>query len=118
MIGKAKLEKYVRSHDPRCLHTVVQFLEVAGWSPEVEDWLKKYLRKVRLEGFIVTPKDDSGLAYIDESCPRCDELMQGIRMPACEVRRTGRAYYKECSSCTYYAEIFVKDGVEVEIKGG
>ena len=39
-------------------------------------------------------------------CPSCNSQLVGTPLKGCETKKTGRYFYKECSSCSYYAEIF------------
>jgi len=48
----------------------------------------------------------------------CGGRLYGEPVKACEKKRTGRLFYKECVDCTYYAEIFQRGGDVVEIEGG
>lgn len=48
----------------------------------------------------------------------CGGLVTGEPLPGCEVRLTGRVFYRECSSCTYYSELFKVDKEYKEIEGG
>ena len=52
-------------------------------------------------------------------CPRCDKVVKGYPMPGCESKKTGRIFYKECTSCSYYSEIFQKrKNRYTEVEGG
>jgi hypothetical protein len=51
-------------------------------------------------------------------CPKCSSIMRGMPMSKCEFEKSGRVFYKECSACTYYAEIFKKRNKFKEIEGG
>jgi len=46
------------------------------------------------------------LPFIVGLCRHCGGEVWGGHMPTCETKLTGRVFYKECSTCTYYAEIF------------
>lgn len=50
-------------------------------------------------------------------CPRCGEPLGGLPVPPCETKNTGRIFLKECTSCTYYSELF-KDGKTFTEKEG
>jgi hypothetical protein len=41
-------------------------------------------------------------------CPLCGEAVTGEVQPSCEQSNTGRLFYKECSVCPYYSELFKK----------
>lgn len=56
-------------------------------------------------------------------CPRCGQDLLGRPQPMCskqEGSRFGkRVFYKECSSCTYYSEVFQqRPKKHVEVEGG
>jgi hypothetical protein len=76
-------------------------------------------RKMEREnpGGIVEPPPLTGVIGM---CPRCGEPLSGLPVPRCEATKTGRVFYKECSACTYYGEIFrdKKTGEYTETEGG
>lgn len=41
-------------------------------------------------------------------CPACDGDLVGEPVPMCERKKSGRNFYAECKSCTYYYEVFYK----------
>lgn len=52
-------------------------------------------------------------------CPKCSSTMVGDALPACESEKTGRHFYSECTTCSYYTEIFKgRKGRFIEMKGG
>ena len=51
-------------------------------------------------------------------CPRCSSKVVGGPIPKCEIKISGRVFYKECSACTYYVEIFKKGNKHREVEGG
>lgn len=52
-------------------------------------------------------------------CPKCSSTMVGGPLPTCESDETGRNFYSECTTCTYYTEIFKgRKGRYIEVKGG
>ncbi len=52
-------------------------------------------------------------------CPKCSSTMVGEVLPHCEAEETGRHFYSECTSCSYYTEIFKgRKGRFIEMKGG
>jgi len=52
-------------------------------------------------------------------CPKCTSTMVGQVMPDCEAEESGRHFYSECTTCTYYTEIFKgRKGRYLEVKGG
>lgn len=51
-------------------------------------------------------------------CPKCGDTMTGHPTKICEKTKTGRQFHKECSSCTYYVEIWKKGDKFIETEGG
>lgn len=39
----------------------------------------------------------------------CGGVLRGIRLPSCETNRTGRVFYSECDSCSFWMEL-IRDG--------
>jgi hypothetical protein len=52
------------------------------------------------------------------TCPKCESLVRGMPVAHCETEKSGRTFYKECSACTYYSEIFNKRNKFYEVEGG
>jgi hypothetical protein len=51
-------------------------------------------------------------------CPVCEGALHGQVIPKCEQKKSGRIFYKECQSCTYYAEMFRKGTELSQVEGG
>jgi len=51
-------------------------------------------------------------------CPRCSSKVVGGPQPKCETKASGRVFFKECSACTYYVEIFKRGNKHREVEGG
>jgi hypothetical protein len=51
-------------------------------------------------------------------CPQCKSVVKGEPMPGCESKSSGRVFYKECTACKYYSEIFKKRNKHYEVEGG
>ena len=52
-------------------------------------------------------------------CPKCNSTMVGTPVTHCETDESGRHFYSECTSCSYYSEIFKgRKGRYIEVKGG
>ncbi len=49
---------------------------------------------------------------------KCGGTMTGEPVPGCETKLTGRTFYKECDTCSYYSELFKIDDTYKEIEGG
>jgi hypothetical protein len=56
--------------------------------------------------------------FVIGKCPKCTSDMTGFPYPGCEVKKTGRYFYKECTACTYYVEIFKRGNKFTEMEGG
>jgi hypothetical protein len=51
-------------------------------------------------------------------CPKCNSTMVGEVVPHCEAEESGRHFYSECTTCTYYTEIFKgRKGRYLEVRG-
>jgi hypothetical protein len=123
------IELYLMSHDPKCFHTVLQFLELFQWDKRAEAALR-YLVDVKFKiGHTVQARTTQlrrkrvpipeipPLGLMVGICPKCGEALMGESMPACETRESGRLFLKVCASCTYYSELFRKSGGLTEIEG-
>jgi hypothetical protein len=123
------IELYARSHDPTCIHTVLQFLELFKWDKNAEAALR-YLADTKYKLGMVKPSEKGQLrkkkpiieepevpVFVVGVCPKCEEKLLGEPVAACETRGTGRVFVKECSVCTYYCELFRKDDKLTEIEG-
>lgn len=51
-------------------------------------------------------------------CPKCGRKLLGMFISDCETRKSGRVFYKQCSSCSYYSELFKRRNKHVEVEGG
>jgi hypothetical protein len=51
-------------------------------------------------------------------CPKCGGNLRGEPTPGCEQKKSGRMFYKECQTCTYYAEVWKKKNKYHETEGG
>jgi hypothetical protein len=51
-------------------------------------------------------------------CPKCGSNLMGVPIPNCETEKSGRVFYKECSACSYYSEIFLRRNKHYEMEGG
>jgi hypothetical protein len=125
------MELYMRSHDPECIHTVIQFLELFKWDQNALEALQyladeKYilgstayardikLRQKKIRQDFTEPKS---LVLVIDQCDKCGGLLRAGRLAACESKETGRTGIIECDDCTYYAEIFLKNGEYIKVEG-
>lgn len=133
------LELYVKNHDPRCLVTVMNFLELFQWDRSAEKALRYIIHKhgynkrvtaVKTRSRSMPKEEPWEQAREDEKtwtgtvpmgpCPRCGGWVMGDKVASCETQKTDRVSYKMCEECTYYSEVFrIKDGKKlIEIEGG
>lgn len=127
------LELYIESHDPKCIGTVLTFLQLFQWDRKAEKALKFLIDKHRLNPFVPAvrakkwgkedyhPEQEPGkrqVNYIVGICPRCGSPVHGEGLPRCELQKSGRVFYKECLTCTYYSELFRRGNEYIEIEGG
>jgi hypothetical protein len=134
--------KYCDSFDRKVVEGIAQFLEVFGDCNGLQGKLKK-----RLEFHMEEDRNAAitGRKSIDEMlakkgcsekkpqpqiqepeiprmvvgfCPRCGKRVVGGPVKKCEYERTRRYFYKECTSCTYYSEIFHRRNIFTEVEGG
>jgi len=53
----------------------------------------------------ITECEQPKMAVIGK-CPKCGGILRGEPLPACEVDKTGRSFYKECDNCEFFATIW------------
>jgi len=62
------------------------------------------------------------IKYVVGKCPKCNSNLLGEPIKGCSKKTNGNfgglAFYKECSACTYYSEIFKKGNKHIEVEGG
>jgi len=130
---------FIGGMDEQSRYAIQQFLEWFEVDRKLERIVWASLKKKELQrkkqaekltrrrrtgefGYYVLPKDKgvptepSPLTVIG-SC-KCGGLMTGEPLPGCETKLTGRVFYKECDSCSYYSELFKKGNIYEEIEGG
>lgn len=134
------LEHYTAAMNRECLPQILQFLQLFEWDKKAERALEYLIRKypagITIRSKKITPKqkalevriekeaayewDDPQLPFVLGLCPECGELMRGLAIPACESRVSARVFYKECTVCPYYSEIFWDEEKQEskEIEGG
>jgi hypothetical protein len=124
-INGINFDNYIKTFDPRHLHSVQQFLEMFACCPELEAALKNFLddsfavkqQRTRIyraaeqqrdqeRYFSETEIEPRPLPPIPKKCPDCDAQLGGVEMPSCEQRHSGRIAIEECSECSYYKEYF------------
>lgn len=133
------VESYSESHSDEATEGARQYLEAFGCCPELLDALDKLkfkiqedlaresmrrgrdLRKRRKTMPPPPGAEQPDLPLVIGRCPRCNGLLKGIQLPSCEVKDTGRLFYKECAepNCIYYSEVLVDDQGDIrEVEGG
>jgi hypothetical protein len=86
---------------------------------EVEARKKKALAGEKTRGNMYKKSlEEDPLPFTVGLCPRCDSVVKGGPIPSCEKRKSGRWFYKECTACTYYAEVIKKRNKFKEVEGG
>jgi hypothetical protein len=137
--------RYLKSFDLGSLHSVLQWLEVFKWDSDAEEIIREFLsdkvmpvgigekaRDFKPGGKCNKGKGTKGKGTKDDSrendphplrtviglCPKCGAVMRGEPLLPCSKEKKKRVFYRECSSCTYYAEIFERRGKHYEIEGG
>jgi DNA-directed RNA polymerase subunit M/transcription elongation factor TFIIS len=139
MLMLKKLNNYFDSFDPRVQEGVRQALEYFKCCDEALELLNalkaeelendriaaeetdKHNEKVMRQGATIEgtkvekiPK----LTAVVGICPRCSSKLVGFTIPGCEKNHSSRIFYKECTACTYYAEVFKKRNKHYEVEGG
>jgi hypothetical protein len=141
LINNVDVRKYSRSFDPSIPQSVAQFLEVFGCCKELRDTLRLMIEEWNNQSREIaenlsfgkpdpnTVKESKGktraprptqapLKIVVDMCPRCGSKMVGEPLSMCESKESGRVFYKECTACTYYAEIFKKRNKYIKSEGG
>jgi len=141
------VHNYSQSFDSDALHSVDQFLEVFNCCDELrehvrdvlnsrqeevriaaektEDKNRKHTEKLRTEYEQTEQMANEG-KYPGEPkplpvigfCPKCKSKMGGSWVASCETKKSGRFFIRECSACSYHAEIFKKRNKYYEVEGG
>jgi len=141
------VDLYTESFDDDTLHAVKQFFEVFECCNDLEGEVgriiktrqeearmyaenkgkkeKKHIDKLKTEyeqtelmanedKFPGEPKPLPVIGF----CPKCKSKMGGAWVANCETRKSGRFFVRECSACSYHAEIFKKRNKYYEVEGG
>ena len=131
MLDKRKLrlaKEIVEVYSSKHLYSVIQWMEFGECCPEIVVFLKKRIETQTIEYTVEERKEQEKTlekrALRDEKvsesrkmnhrmipllaiCPDCRDPMQGFIHPHCEMVKTGRFFYAECTKCAYYNEIFL-----------
>ena len=130
------VHRYLGAFSMECRYAIHQFLswfdvdhkmEATVWSllksseleraRQAEELTDPDRRRDRRRGkfYVVEPRP---LEIVVGICPKCNGKLLGEPQPSCETRVSGRVFYKECSTCTYYVETIKKDNKYIELEGG
>jgi hypothetical protein len=141
MIEKIRL--YAQAFNLQSLYSVLQFLQHFDWNQDALMAMTEYMeivederrqiaesRKAKFNAFQDTQRKEAGMSKEDQEagrpmmtigfCPRCNERMVGEPVRKCGDKKRGRQrlFYKECTSCPYYAEIWKNKNKYDETEGG
>jgi len=140
MWNGVNLELYTAGMNRECLPQIYQFLQLFEWDEKAEKALEYLIRKYPAGEVVRSRKissvqrareargakeqfefaDYPQLPFVLGACPECGKLMRGVALSGCETEETGRHFYKECTVCPYYSEVFWDEEKKEakEIKGG
>jgi hypothetical protein len=147
IINGIDLDLYVQTHSHEVISGVRQFLEVFKCCEELKDALvimrqntinqhdhlaqrvpstrilkgqaKKRKKPCGKKGTDLQKDEMQELRPVTVvgKCPRCGSDLLGTPVATCETEKSGRVFYKECSACKYYAEVFKKRNKHYEMEG-
>lgn len=66
-------------------------------------------------------REPDKITLIVDFCPKCGSPMVGMPVRSCRQNSSyfgAPVFYKECSACTHYIEIFKKKNKYIEVGGG
>jgi hypothetical protein len=142
------VQKFVRGYSVDSIHAVQQILQWFGANKKLERIIwsaiksrqlhKKKLAEIgvnielekvtkRKEGKpyhppVETIREPDDISLVIGMCPRCGRVLKGMPMRPCTKGKGSRfgklTFYKECSSCPYYSEIFKRRNKFKEVEGG
>jgi hypothetical protein len=122
LVNDVDIKKYAASFDQPVVQSVFQFLETFKCCDQLTDALKlltveaEELKREVAESFSSRSKGEAQknthtpkqrpLETVVGMCPTCSGIMRGEPSPGCDREKSGRIFYTECGTCTYYYEIF------------
>lgn len=138
ILNDVDVDKAIAAFSEEALESANQLLQVFGCCEELTthiDEVLKYRRERRIQSFErhkrkelkrAKKKDKETREKMEEMptlpvigfCPKCGGKLGGMPMRACEKKKTGRWFYKECQNCTYYSELFKIRNKFIEKEGG
>lgn len=78
-------------------------------------------RVSKKERNLVIKNEPINVGPVIGTCIRCSSNIRGMAVGGCgkNAGKFGKlTFYKECSACTYYSEIFKKGNKHIEVEGG
>jgi len=142
------VQSFVGSYSLDSIHAVQQVLEWFGANKKLERIVWSMIKKMEVahvrnaesmsetiaryekaieEGKPFHPDADSipepkDIKSVVGKCPKCGSNLLGEPIKGCSKQTNGNfgglTFYKECSACTYYSEIFKKGNKHIEVEGG
>jgi hypothetical protein len=89
---------------------------------KVYEKLQKGMPITKAERELAIDEPPLNIGPVIGHCPRCGSNLQGAVQSTCSKAKAGKygraTFYKECSACSYYSEIFKKRNKYKEIEGG
>jgi len=136
-----ELKTFATAFELQSLYAVKQFLERFGWNGDATALMQELLdgieneRRVHAESMTTTnskyEEKKRKMAAMEEGpdpgrprvvvgfCPRCGDKMVGEPVNECQSKRKRRrSFYKECTTCPYYAEVWVHKNKHYETEEG
>jgi hypothetical protein len=142
------VQSFVGSYDLNSIHAIQQVLEWFGANRKLERIVWSMIKemevehvrsaekyaitvakqdKAKVEGKPFHPDVDSipaqqNIKMVVGKCPKCNSNLLGEPIKGCSKQTNGNfgglTFYKECSACTYYSQIFKKGNKHIEVEGG
>jgi hypothetical protein len=142
------VQSWVGSYDLDSIHAIQQVLERFGANRKLERIVWSMIKEMEVThvrgaenhaktkamyekaieaGKPFHPDPDSvpepqNIKLVVGKCPKCNSNLLGEPIRGCAKQTNGNfgglTFYKECSACTYYSEIFKKGNKHIEVEGG
>jgi hypothetical protein len=142
------VQSFVGSYELDSIHAIQQVLEWFGANKKLERIVWSMIKKMEAvhvrgaensaktralyekaiaEDKPFHPDPDSvpepqSIKLVVGKCPKCKSNLLGEPIKGCSKQTNGNfgglTFYKECSACTYYSEIFKKRNKHIEVEGG
>jgi hypothetical protein len=138
IINNIDVGRYLASFSQEGVSSALQIMDIFGCCDELKNYLELQRKRTEEEAIKITkereargeiverPCDGRGkvkeevppLKIVVGFCPRCNSKMVGTPVWGCAKDGNDRHFYKECTACTYYSEIFKKRNIFIEKEGG